>query len=414
MATTDRLDNLDALNETTDRLGQTVILGNAVLSSVLDSDAALTPSFYSESEAFSAFNINAQATADFASPYVMGALDGAAQGALTMVPNPIATGLFDMEAVGVLSMLSATEDEDMNVIINGDFDFWQRGTSLSAATSTRYLADRFLTSASVNSTVAPSQQSFTLGQTDVPGEPTYFHRTVVVAGATNANNSAIFQQQIESVRTFAGQAAVLSFWMKADASKNVAVEFTQFFGTGGAPSSEVTAIGVTTLALTTSWQKFTVLVTPSSITGKTLGTDNNDRIRVNIWLSAGSGFNARTDTLGEQSGTFDIAQVKFESGSVVTPFVKRLPATELALCQRYYETGAYSFTLPVNNADCISSYYQWVDFKVTKRSTPSVTGTNNEGTFDTLSSSVNGTRIGHINAVANRTISGTYIADAEL
>lgn len=32
-----------------------------------------------------------------------------------------------------------------NLLINGKFDFWQRGTSLSAGTGTRFLADRFKT-----------------------------------------------------------------------------------------------------------------------------------------------------------------------------------------------------------------------------------------------------------------------------
>ena len=79
-----------------------------------------------------------------------------------------------------------------NVIINGNFDVWQRGTSLAAGAATRYLADRFATGSS-GSTVAPSQQAFTLGQTTVPGEPAYFHRTVVASVAA-AGNYALFAQ----------------------------------------------------------------------------------------------------------------------------------------------------------------------------------------------------------------------------
>lgn len=221
-----------------------------------------------------------------------------------------------------------------NKIINGNFDIWQRGTSTSTA---GYLADRWFELV-FGSTFTSSRQSLTLGQTDVPGEPTYYHRTVVTSVA-GASNYVILQQKIESVRMLAGQTATLSFWAKADASKNIAVEFAQNFGTGGSPSSTVNGIGVTTCALTTSWQKFTVTVSISSISGKTLGSDNNNWVGILIWFDAGSTWNSRTNSLGQQSGTFDIAQVQLEAGPVATPFEVRPPGVELALCQRYYWEG---------------------------------------------------------------------------
>ena len=107
-----------------------------------------------------------------------------------------------------------------NKIINGNFDIWQRGTSLASAAGERYLADRFANS-SMGSTYTASQQSFALGQTDVPGEPVYFHRTVVTSVA-GTNNYCILEQKIESVRTLAGRTATVSFYAKADAAKNIA------------------------------------------------------------------------------------------------------------------------------------------------------------------------------------------------
>lgn len=222
-----------------------------------------------------------------------------------------------------------------NAIINGNFDHWQRGTSLSAATGNRFLADRWR-SGSDGTTIAPSRQAFAPGQTDVPNEPTYFHRNVVSSSA-GAGNNAIFIQKIEGVRTLAGQTATLSFYAKADAAKNIVVEFVQNFGTGGSPSAEVNAIGVATLALTTTFQEFTVTAAIPSIAGKTIGTDGNDTLSVFVWFDAGSNFNARTNSLGQQSGTFDIAQVQLEAGSVATPFERRPVGVELALCQRYFQ-----------------------------------------------------------------------------
>jgi hypothetical protein len=145
-----------------------------------------------------------------------------------------------------------------------------------------------------------------------------------------------FVQSIEGVRTFAGQQVTLSFWAKVDATKNIAVEFAQSFGSGGSPSSIVFGIGVTKVSIGTSWQKVTVTATMPSISGKTLGTDNNDVLSVIIWFDAGSDFNSRTNSLGQQSGTFEIAQVQLEPGTVATPFERRSYGQELALCQRYY------------------------------------------------------------------------------
>jgi hypothetical protein len=255
-----------------------------------------------------------------------------------------------------------------NKIINGNFDIWQRGTSLANGTGARYLADRF-TNGSVGSTYTPSRQSFTLGQTDVPGEPTYFHRTVVTSVAGTSNNATL-HQHVESVRTLAGRTATLSFYAKADAAKNIAVELYQNFGTGGSPSSNV-SFGVTTCALTTSWQKFTVTVDVPTLAGKTIGTNRNDSLTVYFWLNAGSGFNSRTNSLGQQSGTstFDIARVQLEEGLVATPFEERFMGNEMMLCQRYYETSIHrqmSYSTLDNNHET------WVVFKVEKRTIPTI------------------------------------------
>jgi hypothetical protein len=272
-----------------------------------------------------------------------------------------------------------------NKIINGNFDYWQRGTSVTGVSNDQYLADRwkhFITGTTAN----VSRQSFTLGQTNVPNEPTYFHRTVVTSVA-GAGNFCVLAQQVESVRTLAGQTATLSFWAKADASKNIAVEFEQSFGSGGSPSSAISAINVTLCALTTSWQKFTITVNIPSISGKTLGSDNNDKFHCNFWFDAGSTFNSRTNSLGQQSGTFDIAQVQLEAGSVATPFEVRPLGVELALCQRYYHTTMVHMQSPAASAMLVPIY-----FPVEMRSTPTTININAGSTAGGTSSVTLGVR----------------------
>ena len=225
-----------------------------------------------------------------------------------------------------------------NRIINGDFDLWQRG--VGPFTLNNYGVDRWI-HARLGTTQSVSRQSFTLGQTAVPNEPTYFCRTAVTS-VTGASNYAILIQHIEDVRSFAGQQVTLSFWAKADATKSISVELSQSFGTGGSPSATVDAIGVTKVSIGTSWQKITVTTTLPSISGKTLGTDGNHWLSAGIWFDAGSNYNSRTATLGHQSGTFDIAQVQLEPGPVATPFEHRSQSQELALCQRYFRTVTFA------------------------------------------------------------------------
>ena len=218
-----------------------------------------------------------------------------------------------------------------NKIINGNFDIWQRGTN---QTSSGYgSADRWSIGHGTSSKTA-SQQSFANGQTDVPGNPKFYLRHVVTS---SSGGYVVLTQNIEGVETLAGKTATLSFYAKADSNKNIASGFIRYYGTGGSPSAFETGIGVTTHNLTTSWQKFTVTTTIPSISGKTIGTDGKDYLGLEFWFDAGSSINARSNSLGNQSGTFDVAQVQLEEGTAATPFEHRPIGMELSLCQRYYQ-----------------------------------------------------------------------------
>lgn len=285
-----------------------------------------------------------------------------------------------------------------NKIINGNFNIWQRGTNQT--TSGYGSADRW-NNTHTGSTKTTSLQGFTLGQTAVPDEPLYYMRTVVTSVAGAGNLVASFQP-IESVRTLAGQPAALSFWAKADASKNIAIEFAQVFGTGGTPSAGVYGIGVTTIPLTTLWQKFTVLVNIPSISGKTIGSAGGDSLQVVFWFDAGSSFDGRTNTLGQQSGTFDIAQVQLEEGSIATLIEQRPIGVELFLCQRYYQTLPVllaSGYAPTNNV-----IYQDVIYPVQMRTTPTISYSsvtyNNSSNITTVNSN-------HVHVYSGITITAT-------
>ena len=261
-----------------------------------------------------------------------------------------------------------------NKSINGNFDIWQRGVS---QTSSGYGSDDRWENINSGSTKSHTQQIFPLGQTDVPNNPRYFSRTVA-ASVAGVSNNVSKSQKIEGVKTFSGETIILSFWAKADAAKDISLDFAQNFGSGGAPSASVVAISPTTFAIDGDWKKLTVAVTIPSITGKTLGTGNNDYLELRFWFDAGSDFDARTNALGQQSGTFDIAQVQIEKGNVATDFECRSTGEELVLCQRYFERWDFAASMVLVTAQAFSAtgVNGNIRFKE-KRSAPSLSSGGN-------------------------------------
>jgi len=239
-----------------------------------------------------------------------------------------------------------------NLIINGGFQVWQRGTSFSG---NEYTADRWYAGLS-GATATISQQSFTVGQTDVPGEPEYYLRFNV----TGANDNVKIQQPIEDVRTAAGQTVTLSFWIKStSAPTSLTPRFQQYFGSGGSAPA-VDTDGTTITGITSSWQKIERQVTIPSISGKTIGSSSYLLLQL---------FNPNNETFD-----FDIAQVQLEVGSVATPFEHRSYGEELAACQRYYwrfnsETVYNRFALGENQSSSNSEAF--VNFPVPMRAIPS-------------------------------------------
>jgi hypothetical protein len=180
-------------------------------------------------------------------------------------------------------------------------------------------------------------------------------------------------QKIEDVRTFSGQTVTVSFYAKADAVKNIAIEFYQDFGSGGSPSSRV-YITPQKFALSTSWTKYTKTFTIPNIAGKTLGTNNSDHLTFQFFMDAGSDYNSRTSSMGNQSGTFEFSQVQVEEGSSATAFEEEPVGHNEAKCQRYYThalraAGAGYATGVNQTARAITT----VTFPTTMRAIPTIT-----------------------------------------
>lgn len=279
-----------------------------------------------------------------------------------------------------------------NHIIDGDFNFWYEGTS---QTVTGYGSDTVYRNNNTGTTKTHSRQSFTPGHLDVPGNPKYFSRTVVssVAGASNFCNK---QQKLESVSKLSGKEATFSFWAKADSSKNISIEFQQYFGSGGSPSSTVTGIGVQKILLSTSWAKYFVTVDISSISGKIIGTDGNDTLIPTFWFDAGTNFDSRTDSLGHQSGTFDITRVRLVEGEVDGDIINENIEEVQSAISRHFKTSEKQRLVCLGSSSYASAGFiaYSVYWAVSMRATPAVSivgvwsypGSCSSGTIDDISS----------------------------
>jgi hypothetical protein len=286
-----------------------------------------------------------------------------------------------------------------NLIINGGFDVWQRGTtgSLVGDAGGYVSADRWRVYVNTSTTVTLSRQTFTAGQTEVPGNPTYYARFSWL-GTVSAQFFAV-EQFIEGAHHAAGDYLTISFYARTGNGENMTLGINRNFGSGG---SATDTVGNYALELETYWKKFVITVPVPSLSGKTIGAGNYMSL---TWYRSGT-----------VSTYLELSNVQVEHGKVATPFEYRSYSEELALCQRYYEksfedtttpslgTNSTSFSTevglswgwsghrsgyPTNNYPGRSTF---VKFRVPKRATPSVSLYGNSGGYPYIYDTTNGGR----------------------
>lgn len=252
-----------------------------------------------------------------------------------------------------------------NAVINGAFDFWQRGTSFAASNSAYiYTADRWLfvgggfTTGKTLSRQASGLTGFNYcariqrdsGNTST--QPLYLHYTAETA---------------DSLR-FAGQVVTLSFYARAGANYSGSNTLGLVVATGTGNDQSVqsftgnTNVYSSNYTISTTWQRFTATMTFGSTTTE-FGF---------YFISGASGTAGAADFC-------EIAGVQFEAGSQATPFARAGGSIggELALCQRYYYravTGGSAFGRFGQGVFASGTVgYCEVQLPVTMRTVPSTT-----------------------------------------
>ena len=214
-----------------------------------------------------------------------------------------------------------------NRLINGDFRFWQRGTTSAAAAARRYVADRWEVW-SIGSTTQVDAMAINDGSID---PPVRYAQRVIVNSVPGAGNMALLRQHIEDVRTDSGKTVTFAVRLYAQAASQIAVNLSQNFGSGGSAAVNVPAQKV---ALVAGWQTLQLTFEVPSVAGKTIGTGSS--LILQMWMDAGANYNDVTNTLGQRSGTYWFANAQLELGATATAFEYRPDALELIYCQRFY------------------------------------------------------------------------------
>ena len=263
-----------------------------------------------------------------------------------------------------------------NLIINGNFDVWQRGTSFTGAND--WTADRWLIHANGTSP-STTQQTFTPGQTDVPNFPKYYLR--YNAGTSPVDVGEV-NQNIEDVGVLGGKQITFSIWAKAaSGTPDLGLLIYQNFGSGGSANNTVMSDN-SLWTLSTSWQKFTHTVTIDSITGKTVGPSSFTHFRIKM----------AKDAINK-----DISQVQVERGAVSTTFESKTYGQELQACERYYQTFGQGMLGWGVGTTWVDTFFQ---YRTTMRTSPTAILLDTTPVYQEL-------------GIANRTGSGSTIVTSD-
>ena len=241
-----------------------------------------------------------------------------------------------------------------NVLINGGFNIAQRGKSGSITDGTpvagRYTADRWLAYVrSVGTTLSWTVDAVTTA--DIPNVPiSSYLRLQTPAGQDGWN----LEQRIElpstnNVSPFdAGTSWTLSFWAFTTHPLSLSPSLQIMASGVSVGSSPVSSDQGSTAITQAAWAKYTFNFTNIAAFTSLPASSSYCRLK----------FGGPTD--GVQTD-FYISNVQLEPGPVATPFEYRQIGTELALCQRFYQTRSSG---TVNAAD----------LRPTMRVTPTIAG----------------------------------------
>ena len=317
-----------------------------------------------------------------------------------------------------------------NIIINGDMSIAQRGTSSTGQTSAGYKSlDRYRFNIDGLGTWTISQDS------DVPTGQGFGYSQKIACTTANASPSAgnvmqmqykIEGQMLQHLKkgTSSAESLTLSFWVRSNKTGTYVAELYDMDNTRSISKSY-------TINSADTWEKKTL-----TYAGDTTGSftnDNNLSLQLYIWLASGTRYTSGTlntswgsitdanrasgqVNLGDSSSnTFYITGVQLEVGTSASDFEFLPYDVNLQRCYRYYEKDTSVYNLFLNANTDFGSRQGHLQWKATKRATPSLTANPDAGNINLTDRTIYGCplKLGGAVSSASHLPSG-YIADSEL
>lgn len=239
-----------------------------------------------------------------------------------------------------------------NLIINGDMQVAQRGTSTaSITTADYYAADRFRFIPSAMGTWTVSQES------DAPTGSGFAKSLKLLCTTADASPAAgdyvrleqrIEGQNLQQVKkgSSAAEQLTISFWVKTNKTGTYIVEINDDTNNRSVSKSY-------TINTSATWEKQTITF-PADTTG-TIANDNAMGLRVIFWQGVGTDYSSgtlgttwatltnanravgQTNLASATSNYWQVTGVQLEVGDTATPFEFKPFAQDLAECQRYLQ-----------------------------------------------------------------------------
>ena len=180
-----------------------------------------------------------------------------------------------------------TEFDPTNYLLNPQFRFHYQeeytNDDLNTTDEVLIAADNWIfkrNNTSATNTITFNE--FVLGQTDVPENPKYYLRYACTAIGAGGETQKDILQKIRGVESLSGETVTINIRGRSSTNSQIQIAVIQNFGTGGTPSDPVETL--TLEQLTTDWEEYTITLEIPSISGKTLGTDNNDSLEIGVRL----------------------------------------------------------------------------------------------------------------------------------
>jgi hypothetical protein len=242
-----------------------------------------------------------------------------------------------------------------NLLINGGFDIWQRGTSVTSTAdvaATLDLADRWRRTVvgggmSFSTPWSLSQQPVTAYGQGARSRYYYAMTLATGGGAPSATSHVFIENRIENGTLSlagAGNQVTLSFLAYCGGAQamTVGAALRQNYGTGGSAEEIIQGKGWTIPGTTQVLCTYTF--TLNTLAAKTIQADNYLAVMIGfVWgtTPGAAYYNGATNNGCSPTSTgLNITQIKLESGGIATPYQGTDPSTELVRCQRYFRKFA--------------------------------------------------------------------------